>query len=299
MATTTATFDALLAPGFRKIYDETGMARPTEYTVFTNGNSSSRAYEEDHTHHGLGVTVPKPEGTNTLYDDPVDGDTKRYTHLAYSLGFRITKEMWDDDLYSVMDKFPRMLRRSNDEQVEVDTTDILNNGFTTELAADGVAVYGTHTYPNGDTYTNNVATDMSITALQTMTNYYENATNGRGLQMRMQPQLIIVAPELRFTMREIFNTTKAKPFTSDNEVNSILDEGLKWTVNHYLTDAENDAWFVMDDNKADHWPNFFWREKASFQNGFDFDSGDAKFRTFYRYSRGVTLARGLYGSQGA
>jgi hypothetical protein len=183
--------------------------------------------------------------------------------------------------------------------VEIDGADIMNDGFTTELTADGQAVYDTHTWPDGGTYVNNVATDMSITALQTMTNYYENQVNGRGLQMRMNPSLIIVAPELRFTMREIFNTTKAKPFTSDNEVNSILDENLKWMVSHYLTDANNDSWFVFSDNKADHWPNFFWREKASFQNGFDFDSGDAKFRTFYRYSRGVTQSVGLYGSEGA
>ena len=284
----------LLAPGLRKIYNDAAEMRKSEYTMRFNMLTSKRMYEEDSKFVGFGVTQSKPEGTNTLFDDPVQGGTKRTTHNSFGLGFRVTREAADDELYNQINKSPKALADSNGELIEQSGANLFINGFTTELGIDGEPLFdAAHPKLGGvGTYDNLDSTAFSITGLQTMTNYYESATNDRGLHMAMRPGMIVIPHQLRFTAREIFGTAK-KPFTNDNEVNSILDEDLNWTVNHFLTSATN--WFVLPKNKSGY-PNFYWRVKPEYDADDHFESGDMLNKTYMRFSLSATESQTLYAS---
>jgi hypothetical protein len=289
-------------PGLRKIFMDVGSERPDEYTQIVNLESSTRRYEEDSEWVTLGPTPAKPEGTSTTFDDPLfNSNQKRYTHISYGLATRITHETVEDELYNQMNKIPAALARSNKELIEQSVANVFINGVTggTELDINGETLFMNatgHSKLNGGNYdVNEVSTAFSFTGMQAMTNYFEGQTNDRGMVMHMAPAKIIIPTALRFTAREIFNSS-LKPFTSDNEINSVMPElGMEMVcINHYLTSDTN--WFVLGDNKEDMWPNFFWREKPSFK-AFDDDlSGDIMNKTYLRFSVGVTKAVGMYAS---
>jgi hypothetical protein len=260
--------------------------------------TSKRQYEEDIKFVGFGTTPAKPEGTNTLMDDPAISAVKRYTHASFGLAFRVTHEAADDDLYGQINQLPADLANSNIELIEQAGANFFINALAgTELGYDGAAIFA-NSHPRlggGLAYDNLDSVAFSITGLQTMTNYFEGALSDRDRHMNLRPSTIIIPFQLRYTAREIFNTAK-KPFTADNEINSLLDEDLSFMINHYLTSATN--WFVLPDKskKKGLWPNFFWREKPSYKAGDDFLSGDMLNKTFLRFSLGATEPRGLWAS---
>src|SRR3990172_7075984 len=113
-------FSNLLAPGFRKIVFESYKQRETEGNKLVNMGSSGRAYEEDFPIAGFGTLLTKPEGGSVTYQDAIQGTAKRYTWTTYGLGFRITQELMDDDLYGIMgNKMSRALGRSARNNFEV------------------------------------------------------------------------------------------------------------------------------------------------------------------------------------
>ena len=123
----------LLAPGLRKVFFQNLEERPAEYSKIANSEKSSKAYEEDLEVGGLGSMPIKPEGRGIVYQDFRQGGKKRYTHLTYGLGFRVTLEMMEDDLYNVMKKNTRELSKAARNAREVAFFNMLNNGFTTEF----------------------------------------------------------------------------------------------------------------------------------------------------------------------
>ncbi len=288
---------SLLAPGIRKVYGEAVDELTAEYTQYMNVVPSKRQFEDDTKFAGFGITVTKPEGTNTIMDDPVATGTKRYTHTSFGLAFRVTREAADDELYSQINRLPRMLVASNAELIEQTSANVLSLGFTTETSLDGETVFdAAHIKLGGGSFDNLDSASLSITALQAARNYFEIATNERGLTARMQPGLVIIPPNLEFTADEILKT-RNRPFTSDNTINSILGKGLENVkVCHFLNTTTE--WFVLGNNKERHWPNFFMRQAPTFENGDDFLSGDMLNKTFLRFSIGVTDPQGMFGSTG-
>lgn len=296
---TSGDFAAALAPGLKKWFVLGGKERSQEYMSIMDRVSSKRAYEEFRTMAGLGVAVQKPEGQSFTFDDGTQGDLKRLTAVSYGLGFEVTHEMWSDDLYGQMRQLSKELGRSHRELVERICANVYNNGFTggTELAADGLTVFNAlHTQPGtATTFSNTAATDISITSLQAATNYFETENNPRGLRMLMRLGTILAPPESRFTIREMLNSPQ-KPFTSDNEINSMQAENIKVLYSHYL--ADNDSWFAMSDDKEAHWPKLIIREALSFDHGMNKDTKSARFYAFQRLSAGVVDPHGLYGNAG-
>ena len=113
-------FSHLLAPGMRKIFFEKYGQRPDEYSQVFNVDSSQRAYEEDSEVTGLGRMPEKPEGRPTTYDSPFQANVRqRYTHVSYGLGFRVTHELYEDDLYRIIRRMPTALARSAHQTIEV------------------------------------------------------------------------------------------------------------------------------------------------------------------------------------
>lgn len=303
MPTTTGQFAQLLAPGLRKIFFQHLKERPAQYSMIANMNTSSRAYEEDLEMAGLGIMPTKPEGTAITYQDPVQGGKRRYTHVSYGLGFRVTEEMYADDLYGPMKRMTRELAKGARNVREVTFFNVLNNGFTTEV---GFPKFGTteslfntaHVLIGGGTLANRASTDadLGVAALEAAILLFDNLTDENGIPIVIKPKHLIVPPALKQVAREILGS-EFRPYTANNEVNAVIqNDSLSDMVVNYLTDS--DSWFLLAD-KDEHDLNFFEREPVRFQNGDDFDTGDAKFKAFQRFSVGHGEWRGTFGSLGA
>lgn len=302
MASRLSVFSNLLKPELHEIFFEKYNQYPNEYAQIFNILSSDRAYEDDGEVTGLGAMVQKQEGRAIAYDDPVQGQLKRYTHVPFALGFRVTHELYMDDQYNVIRRMPQALSRSAHQTNEVQAWNVMNNAFNTAFVGlDGQPLCSV-AHPNvsvaagSGPYANRLATDadLSITSLQAAIEMMENTTDDRDLNILIKPKLLVIPVHLKWMARELLNS-EYKPGSADNEINSLADEELKYMVSHYLT--SNSAWFLMS-APDDHYLRYFWREKLAFDNDDDFDTGDAKFKAYMRFSVGFSGWRGVVGTPG-
>jgi hypothetical protein len=301
MATTTAAFSHLLAPGLRKVFFDEYKTWPEEYSKIATVESSSRAYEEELITAGLGRFERKPEGMSLIYDDPIQGDKKRYTHVTFALGFRVSREMWQDDQYTIMKKMSKELAMSARQTVELEFGSMVDDAFVggTHLGADGKALCATdHPLLVGGTYQNRptVHTDLGVGALRSSLERIELMVSERGLPIMTFGSTVIVSPTFQWVAKEMLSAkTEFAPYTDENQINAFRDMNLGYMVYHFMSDS--DMWFTLA-QKSEHDMKFFWRQKPLFENGDDFDTKDAKFSGFMRFSYGFTDWRGVDGSSG-
>lgn len=306
MSTNTGMFAELLAPGLFDIYFNEIDAQPNQWLGILNVETSERAYEEDLKIAGLGNMQPKPEGQNVTFDDPIKGGSVRYTHSSFGLGFRVTREMWDDDLYGIIRQMPAELGVSAAYKIEVDAWSVLNNAFSASFVGeDGVSLINvSHTrLDGGPVLANRPATDVdfSYSAYQAGLEHFNELVDDRGRPLMMSPALAIVSPRFQWAAKEILNS-EYKPYTATNEINPLRSDGVSdYLVSRYLTDT--DSWFLIAPKKQNspsrgHDMKFFWRTRPEMSSADDFLSGDALYKTFCRYSKGFSWWRGVYGSSG-
>lgn len=292
-------FSKLLAPGYRKIFFETYMQKPLEGTKLVNMNKSSRAYEEDFPVAGFGTLQTKPEGGPFVYQDALQGTAKRYSWTTYALGYRITEEMMEDDLYGIMgNKMSKALGRSARNNQEVVMHAPYNNAFSTSYSgftASESLCSTSHALLRGGTASNRPATDtdFSLIALQAAIEHFHNLTDESSLPILMTPKLVVHSVGDHWIVNQVLKTTQL-PGGNQNDINQVAREGLTPVLSHYLTDT--DAWYVLAD---DHDVNYFDRRALRFQNSDDFETGDAKFKATRRCGSGWGDWRGVYGTQGA
>lgn len=307
----TTGFANLVAPGLRKVYFDTLDGIAKEFRQIFNiippdpGGQAGRNYFDDLQVASLGTFGEKPEGQPIQYDIPVEGNTVRYTPYTFGLGFRITEEMQEDDLYGVMVKMTRQLSMAAMHQMEVQAHRLLNNAFATaggtgHTAAgfDALALCSTaHLLLRGGTRANRAATDLdlSVTAIEQAIDLFETWVNHSNMPTPMKPNLLIIPPQLKWVAKEI-TESELKPYTGNNEINPLGGEGLRYMVCHYLTDA--DSWFLLSP-KAQHDLNVWMRREPRFAVGDDFDTGDAKAKGTFRMASGHGEPDGVFGSQGA
>lgn len=268
--------------------------------------SSRRAYEESAYFGGLGLPAKKPEGQAIVYDDFVQGPTKRWTHTTYGLGTTITEEMIEDTLYddipTDMADQTAEISDSFSELWEVLVHDLINNGTNTNnhTAGDALAIFSNaHISLRGGTWSNLLtpAADLSATTLQTALQNFENTKDDSGKFQIIKPRSILIAPEQEWKTRELLES-QFDPESSNNAVNTVTSRSLKPLISPYLTDT--DAFTLIADP-----PNrksgiiAFMRRKVKFQQDGDFDTGDVKFKGTARFSVEVNKPSNLFHSAGA
>ena len=291
-------FSNLLAPGFRKIVFESYKEKPTEGSKLVNMNSSKRAYEEDFPIAGFGVLLQKAEGQSLAYQDALQGVAKRYLWTTYALGFRITQEMMDDDLYGIMGgKMSRALGRSARNNFEVISHAPYNSAFTTTVSGfvAGESLCDTaHDDLRGGSQGNRPATDadIALAPLQAGIENFHNMTDHSGLPMMMVPKMLAHSVADHWEVSQLLKSSHL-PDVDTNAINQLANEGLQPHLSHYLTDVG--AWFLIGD---EHDINYFDRRKVAFSNTDDFDTGDAKFKLTRRNGSGWGDWRGIYGTDG-
>lgn len=309
----TAAYAKYYAPGLRKIYFDTLKGIPKEIRQLVTmlpPKPSSRSglhYFDDLQLSSLGTFVAKPEGEATQYDFPVQGNQVRYQPFTYSLGFRITDEAKEDDIYGPMSKMTKQLAMGAAHQIEVQGHRPFNNAFGTtggglgHFAAgfDGLALLSTAhlLLKAGGTRANRMTTDedLSVTAIEHLTDLMETWVNHSGMPTPMKPTLLVVGPQLKWIAKEI-TESELKPYTNDNEVNPLGGEGFRYFVDHYLADP--DSWYILSP-KAQVDINVWMRREPRFEMGDDFDTGDTKAKGTLRIASGHGEPDGITGSQGA
>lgn len=301
MATATSgAFSAILAPGLRKVWMDDQKQWPEEYSRILNVRSTTLPYEDELITTGLGRLEQKPKGKPITYDSGLVGNSKRYTPTTYALGFRVERELYDDEQYGVIKKMAKQLSTSAKQTVEYEVGAFLDDLFTgaTYTGADGYAAcYTAHPLTIGGTYGNKptVDTDLSISALRAAYQRMELMVNERGLRCMTKPSLLVVSPTYQWIAKEIIGSEKV-PYSAENQPNVTQQiMGLSYMVSHYMSDE--DMWILLAP-PSEHDLRFIWRKRPTLDNSDDFNTKDALFSVDCRFTMGFTDWRGVDGSSG-
>ena len=298
-------FGKLLYPGLRKIFFETYDEIPEQYSKIFNVQTSNSATETDH---GMGAFGEWEERTSELdtvaYAKISDGGDVTYTHKAFTKGFMIGRELYDDEKYGQMKKMAKALARAGRAKVERDAITVLTKGFKGESGAfkgrDGLELFhDAHTLVDSEKTCSNLMTgvlnEVNLKrAIQMMGQQLDEA----GGLIQMKATKLIVPPALEDTARRLLHSTQL-PGTELNDTNEYLKDRLQIVVMDYLAEVAggyDTMWFLQDGSR--HELNFFWRIKPEFKNEEDFDTFVAKYRGYMRYSYGFSEWRGMVGSKG-
>lgn len=297
-------FAALMAPDIWEVYEMTGKERPTEYDKLFNIKEMPWNPVKLQAVAGLGATPYKPEGSPFVLDSPVIENALSIYAPPFGTAVEFTWEAWRDEQYGVFHDMSRELSRSVRFTVEGIGYAILNFAFsaTSTVSLNGVgfnneALLGSHTAPaSGITQANAPSTPISFSTagIQAGVVAFHNLLNDRGINQYMRPSRFVLPPTLVFAAREILGSTN-RPYTANNEINSLVPEDFQTFIGHYLTSTT--AWYLMS-MPGEHDLNFAWRDPFIFDYFDDPWTMNAVFTAYFRAVAYWADWRGVYGSSG-
>ena len=300
----TGSHPKLLWPGVHAIWGQVYAEHPTEYTdLFDQEDMGQRAYIEDVQVTGFGLASIKPEGNSGTFDSEVQGIISRYTAIAYSLGYTVTYEEMQDNLYSeVGARRAKANAFSMSQTVETIAAFLYNNAFATTYftTGDGKALIATdHVRATGGSFSNALtpSADHSEAALEDICVQIMGVQNDRGLNIAVMPQSLHVSPSEWFTANRVLKSA-LQPDTASNNINvlkatSAFPKGIK--MNHYFTNPA--SWFVR--TNCPNGMQMFWRERPGLSQDNDFSTKNAMALAYMRLAIGATDPRCIFGSNRA
>jgi len=291
-----------LLPGLNALFGMEYARYGEEHKEIYETETSERSFEEETKLSGFSAAPVKSEGSAIAYDNAQEAWTTRYTHETIALGFSITEEAIEDNLYdSLSSRYTKSLARAMAYTKQVKAAAVLNNGFSSSYpGGDGVALFSTaHPLISGGTNSNTPSTqvDLNETSLEAAVIQIAAWTDERGLLIAAKPKKMIVPPNLMFVAKRLLDT-ELRVSTADNDINAIKQMGAipeGYAVNHFLTDTN--AWFLTTDvpNGLKH---FVRSPLANSMDG-DFDTGNVRYKARERYSFGWSDPLGMWGSSGS
>lgn len=290
-----------LLPGLNALFGLEYEKYENEHAEIYETESSERSFEEEVKLSGFGAAPVKPEGSSISFDSAQESYTARYNHETVAMGFSITEEAVEDNLYdSLSARYTKALARAMAYTKQTKAAALLNTGFDTFQSGDGVTLFNTaHPTVQGGNNANRLSTDADLneTSLEQAVIDIAAFVDERGLLIAARPRKLIVPPALMFVATRLLQS-EMRTGTSDNDINALVNNGSipeGFRVNHYLTDT--DAFFLITDvpNGMKH----FERTPMTTQMDGDFDTGNVRYKARERYSFGVSDPLGMYGSPGA
>ena len=291
-----------LLPGLNALFGLEYARYGEEHKEIYETESSERSFEEETKLSGFSAAPVKNEGSAIAYDNAQEAFTARYTHETIALGFSVTEEAIEDNLYdSLSSRYTKALARAMAYTKQTKAAAILNNGFSSSYpGGDGKPLFDTqHPLISGGVNSNEPATpaDLNETSLEAAVIQIAAWTDERGLLIAAKPRKLIVPPSLMFVATRLLET-ELRTATADNDINALRNNGSipeGYAVNHFLTDT--DAWFLTTDvpNGLKH---FVRTPMATSMDG-DFDTGNVRYKARERYSFGWSDPLGMFGSPGA
>lgn len=298
MALVRSALHKALIPGFKKVIFDQWKQLPLEGKALVNVETSKRAFEETWQMAGFQSLRRKPEGGQVRFEDPRQGGTKRFKWDTYALGFRLTWEMQEDDLYSLVGKrLMKYLARSARHNEEVIMHSPFNNAFNTNFSGfnTGESLCGDHTLIKGGTIRNRPAidADLELLTLQAALEHFHSLTLEDGvIKMRLVPRMLVHSIGDTWIVDQLLKTPRL-PGTNFNDYNSLAHQGLMPHLSHYLDDS--DAWFIL---AGEHEVKYFNRYPASLWTYDDPRTKDIEAMIIARRGSDWDEWRGVYGSQG-
>lgn len=291
-----------LLPGLNALFGLEYKRYGEEHKEIFETESSERSFEEETKLSGFSAAPVKNEGSAIAYDNAQEAFTARYNHETIALGFSLTEEAVEDNLYaSLSSRYTKALARAMAYTKQTKAAAVLNNGFSSNyLGGDGVALFSaSHPLVSGGVNSNIPSTpaDLNETSLEAAVIQIAGWSDERGLLIAAKPKKLILPPALMFVATRLLDT-ELRVGTGDNDINALKSNGSipgGYAVNHFLTD--NDAWFLTTDvpNGLKH----FVRAPMSNSMDGDFDTGNVRYKSRERYSFGWSDPLGMYGSAGA
>jgi hypothetical protein len=291
-----------LLPGLNALFGLEYARYGEEHKEIYETETSERSFEEETKLSGFSAAPVKNEGSAIAYDNAQEAWTARYNHETIAMGFSITEEAVEDNLYdSLSARYTKALARGMAYTKQVKAAYVLNNAFTTTVTyGDGVVLCSTaHPLISGGTNSNRPTTgaDLNETSLENAVIQIAGWTDERGLLIAARPKKLIIPPSLMFVATRLLET-ELRVGTTDNDVNALKSNGSipdGYTVNHFLTDTN--AWFLTTDvpNGLKH----FVRTPLQNSMDGDFDTGNVRYKARERYSFGVSDPLGIFGSPGS
>jgi len=291
-----------LLPGLNALFGLEYAKYGEEHKEIYETETSERSFEEETKLAGFSAAPVKNEGSAIQYDNAQEAWTARYNHETIAMGFSITEEAVEDNLYdSLSARYTKALARGMAYTKQVKAAYVLNNAFTTTVTyGDGVSLCSTaHPLISGGTNSNrpSTAADLNETSLENAVIQIAGWTDERGLLIAAKPRKLIVPPALMFVSTRLLETS-LRVGTTDNDINALKNNGSipeGYTVNHFLTDTN--GWFLTTDvpNGLKH----FVRSPLSNSMDGDFDTGNVRYKARERYSFGVSDPLGIFGSPGS
>jgi hypothetical protein len=295
-----------LLPGLNALFGLEYKRYGEEHKELYETEKSERSFEEETKLSGFGAAPVKNEGAAMAYDNAQEAFTARYTHETIAMGFSITEEAIEDNLYdSLSARYTKALARGMAYTKQVKAANVLNNGFNGAYpGGDGVSLFGVnsggsrvgHPLVSGGVNYNSpaTATDLNETAIENAAIQIAAWTDERGLLIAAKIRKLVIPPALMFTAKRLLDT-ELRVATADNDINAIKAMGTVpegYTVNHWLTDTNN--WFLLTDvpNGLKH----FERMPMSTSMDGDFDTGNVRYKARERYSFGWSDPLGIWGS---
>jgi len=291
-----------LLPGLNALFGLEYKKYGEEHKEIFETETSERSFEEETKLSGFSAAPVKGEGSAIAYDNAQEAWTARYQHETIAMGFSLTEEAIEDNLYdSLSSRYTKALARAMAYTKQVKAAAILNNAFTGgPTYGDGVVLCSTsHPLVSGGVNSNTPSTqvDLNETSLEAAVVQIAGWTDERGLLIAAKPIKLVVPPSLMFVSERLLKTP-GRVGTADNDINalkSMSSIGGGFTVNHYLTDTN--GWFLTTDvpNGLKH----FVRMPLANSMDADFDTGNSRYKSRERYSFGVSDPLGIFGSSGS
>ncbi len=298
-----------LLPGLNALFGLEYARYGEEHKELYETEKSERSFEEETKLSGFGAAPVKNEGAAIAYDNAQEAFTARYTHETIALGFSITEEAVEDNLYdSLSARYTKALARGMAYTKQVKGASVLNTGFTgAALGGDGVSLFGNnssgtrvgHPLVGGGVNYNSPTTgvDLNETSLENATIQIAAWVDERNLLIAAKPVKLVIPPSLMFVAKRLLDT-ELRVGTADNDINALKQMGTVsggYTVNHFLTDSN--GWFLTTDvpNGLKH----FERAALATSMDGDFDTGNVRYKARERYSFGWSDPLGIFGSPGA
>jgi hypothetical protein len=291
-----------LLPGLNALFGLEYARYGEEHKEIYETETSERSFEEETKLSGFSAAPVKNEGSAIRYDNGQEAWTARYNHETIAMGFSLTEEAIEDNLYdSLSARYTKGLARSMAYTKQVKAAAVINNGFSSSYAGgDGVALFSTaHPLVSGGTNSNTqtTMTDLNETSLEAAVIQIAGWTDERSLLIAAKPRKLIVPPNLMFVATRLLET-ELRVGTTDNDINALKNNGSipeGYSVNHFLTDTN--GWYLTTDvpNGMKH----FVRTPLSNSMDGDFDTGNVRYKSRERYSFGWSDPLGMWGSQGA
>ena len=291
-----------LLPGLNALFGLEYAKYGEEHKEIYETETSERSFEEETKLSGFSAAPVKNEGSAIAYDNGQEAWTARYNHETIAMGFSLTEEAIEDNLYdSLSARYTKALARSMAYTKQVKAAAVLNNGFSSSyVGGDGVSLFNAnHPLVSGGVNSNVPSTpsDLNETSLEAAVIQISLWTDERSLLIAAKPRKLVVPPALQFVATRLLET-ELRVGTNDNDINALKNNGSipeGYAINHFLTDTN--AWFLTTDvpNGMKH----FVRTPLQNSMDGDFDTGNVRYKSRERYSFGWSDPLGAFGSSGS